>query len=270
MSEQTPLPPTLSGWADPVLVRRRGRSVGHLLFTWGVILLLALLEAAVLAPLMEVVLNIGVLEAWGIAGIIALVGAVAMHVAGRVQAGMGPERAGDAQSRVVLLVGVWLVLGLVLAVLRVIGLSVSTDITSIGQDSGAGAEAKDLVAAGMFFVLFAISGILAFGMGMDRNDAHEAQVLAEEALGTNAERLTFWEIQLVRVAREVERRQADQARVEVLAQAEREISARVRDAAMGQARTEIGRLKGDPAVTGIASTRHPDHPAHGTSDPEVS
>lgn len=256
---------TLTGWQDPVLIRRRGRSVAHVVATWFIVALLAILEAGVLEPLMEVVLGMGTAESWVVAGVIAIVGAVAMHIAGRIAAGVGPHRAGDGRVRVIALVGAWLLLGAALAVLRVVGMATSTNVTTIGQahaSSGA-PSVKDLVAAGLFFVLFLIAGLIAFGQGMDRNDVHEALVLAEQARDGNDDTRTFWEGQLTRTAREYERRRADEARIEAWAAAERDLSAQVRDAAYGQVRTEIGRLKTDPAVIGIASPRHPDHPGQG-------
>lgn len=264
MSTQAPSPsPThsLSGWRDPVLVRRRGRSRAHQAASWGTIVLLAVLEAGVMAPLMQIVLGMGPVEAWGVAGAIAVASAIAMHVAGRIQAGVGPHRSGDGRGRVFWLAGGWLLLGFALATLRVIGMSTPTDVTGIGQSTAPGVGLKDVVAAGLFLVLYVISGTIAFSQGMDRNDAHEAQVLAEQELGRVRSQLEFWEAQLTRVTRELERRQADVERVDELEELERGLSVHVRDAALGQVRTEIGRLKADPAVTGIASPRHPDHPA---------
>lgn len=252
---------SLGGWRDAVLVRRRGRSRSHQAASWGTIVLLALLEAGVMAPLMQIVLGMSPLESWGVAGAIAIASAIAMHFAGRIQAGVGPHRSGDSRGRVFGLGGGWLLLGFALALLRVIGMSTSTDVTGIGQASTGGASIKDFVAAGLFLVLYVISGTIAFSQGMDRNDAHEAKVLAEEELGRVRVRLEFWEAQFTRVTREIERRQADVERVDDLADLERDLSEHVRDAALGQVRTELGRHKADPKVIGIASPRHPDHPA---------
>lgn len=251
---------SLAGWRDPVLIRRRGRSFGHLFATAATIVLLAVLEASVLAPLMQIVLGMAPVEAWGVSAVIAIASAIAMHFAGRIHAGVGRHRSGDGRGRVVGLTAGWGALGIALAVLRVIGMATSTDVTGIGQGVASGPTAKDYVAAGLFLVLYVISGTIAFSQGMDRNDAHEAQVLAEQEHRRTRSQLEFWEAQLVRVSREMDRRQADVLRVDDLAAVERRLSERVRDASLGQVRTELGRLKGDPAVIGVASPRHPDHP----------
>lgn len=260
-STQSTSPRSLAGWADPVLIRRRGRSLGHLVATTAIVVTLAVLEAGVLAPLMQVVLNMSDIESWGISLVIALASAVAMHVAGRIHAGVGPHRSGDRPGRVFALVGAWAMLALTLGVLRVIGMGTSTDVASVGKAAPASDPVKDAVAAGLFLVLFVISGLIAFSQGMDRNDAHAAQVLAEKELAGVRDRLVFWEAQLTRLSTELERRRTDERRVDDLAAIERELSASVLAAAQGRVRTEIGRHAGDPAVIGNASPLHPTHPA---------
>lgn len=257
---------SLAGWRDPVLIRRRSRSFGHVFATGATIVLLAVLEAGVLAPLMQIVLGMAPAEAWGVSAVIAIVSAIAMHFAGRIHAGVGRHRSGDTRGRVVGLTVGWLALGVTLAVLRVIGMATSTDVTGIGQGMASGPTVEDFVAAGLFLVLYLISGTIAFSQGMDRNDAHEAQVLAEQEHQRSRSQLEFWEAQLVRVSREIDRRHADVLRVDDLAAVERRLSERVRDASQDQVRTELGRIKADPAVIGVASARHPDHPVARTTE----
>ena len=251
---------SLGGWFDPALLRRRGRSLGQRVAAYGVIVVLAVLESSVLAPLMEVVLNVPTLEAWVVSATISVAGAYVMHSAGRTHAGTGLHRSGDGRARVVLKVAVWAVAGVVITAMRVIGMATSTDVQGIGRSAGNAIEAADVVAAGLFLVLFAMAGVIAFSQGMDRNDAHEALVLAEEALDDVREKLLFWEAQLTRMAQEIERRQDDVSRIDRLAEVERSLSAHVRDSSSARVRTELGRLKGDPSVMGVASPEHPEHP----------
>lgn len=253
---------SLSGWVDPVLIRRRGPSHGRTVVTVVIVALLAFMEAGVLAPLLQVVVLMTEWESWGVSWLIAVISAYTMHLAGRRHAGFGPHRAGDGRGLTILVVVAWLAVGLVVTGLRVVGLSMSTDIQGLGQDRVAGLPVGDGFAALVFLLLYVMAGLIAFAHGMDRNDAHTALVLAETEWASVQEALEFWESQLLRVACELDRRHADVARVERWAETERDLSVKLRDASLARVRTEIGRVKADPAVMGIASLRHPDHPGH--------
>ena len=248
---------TLAGWADPVLITRRGKDPAQRVTTWLVVGLVVLLEAGVLAPLMVIVLNMGNVEALLVSSAVAVISAIVMHVAGRIHAGAGPHRAGDSMVRVVALVSAWMMLGLAITILRIIGMSTSTDLSAIGVPDQ-GIQTKDVVAAAMFLLLYMISGLLAYST-VDRNDVHEASLLTAGRREATLTQLGFWEGQLVRLSREGQRRAADIKHLDMLAKYEQQLSAEVRDVSMGLVRTEIGRLK-DSQVMGISSPNHPGHP----------
>lgn len=249
---------TLAGWADPVLITRRGNDPAQRVATWLVVGLVVLVEAGVLAPLMKIVLNMDTLEASLVSSAVAIISAVVMHVAGRIRAGVGPHRAGDSMLRVVALVSAWTMLGLAITILRVIGMATSTDLSAISAPDP-GIKTTDIVAAAMFLLLYTIAGLLAFATD-SRNDVHEAMLLTAGRRESTLTQLIHWEGVLVRLSREGQRRAADIKHLDMLAKYEEQFSADLRDAAQGLVRTEIGRLKTTPAVMGIASPKHPEHP----------
>lgn len=250
---------TPSAWADPALLAKHGTSRPQELWKWAQILLLSVVDAFLIAPLIELVLNESPTKSLLIAAAVACAAAIGMHTAGRLHAGTrGQGRTHNPIAIVITLI--WLGIGCTLAWLRLTGLSISTDVTGDSGDPTV-STTSDTVAAIALLLIYALAGILAFVHGSSRNDAHAAWGLSRVRLDQAKLELNQWEGILGRLGRERVRRAEDVAHVGAFTQHELERSQSLAAEAKAFARYEIARLKSDPTVSGITSPRHPDHPS---------
>ncbi len=252
-------------WSNPPLSTSKGVSAWARFGVPVVILLGAVLDAALLKPVFDLILDTGEWESWGIAIVLSVVAAVAQFVAGRITRGhRGNGRPGWPVSAALIVV-VWLIVGIGVAIARLVKsqIAVAVQVGATATSTSQAVEPPEFVAAGLFLALYLLVGILAFSDGFEaRQDAWSARRNVERELAAlhpmhvDGERY-YRRLSQYRGLLGFQLGSIDRARIE----AERD-NASIGAEAKAYARQAIALLHRDVAITGITSPDHPDHPAN--------
>jgi hypothetical protein len=133
--------------------------------SWLVILLLVAVDTVLAKPAFALVLRDSNAASWAAAAGIGITACVAMVTAGAVNR-VAHDVGRMAHARAVTLIGMWLLMGLFIAGIRVLGVSELT--AGIGPSDTGGVSTGALAQAAAFLAVYVVVGILAYGDGHAR------------------------------------------------------------------------------------------------------
>lgn len=254
-----------TGWRDRILglsvtgQETRSSRIAKKALVFGMLLLGLALDATLAVPALELVFAYDRTTTFFLALMLAAFGTAAAATAGH--AARGAQAAGSLGGRVwaATLALIWLALGGLISLIRVVAAEESAAQPWESVDSGLGAEA--LVPALTFFIVWLACGALAaHDMYTSRNDAQAKREIAAAALENSIIQLAWLEPLEARLAAAVEVREAQLDDVEAALDRAIARHAALADRLTAEARHELAVQHGDPAFTGITSVLHPDHP----------
>lgn len=201
-----PAPSTPAGrridWADPALAdaTRVGRSA---LIVLALLIGGACVDAGLMQPAIMSVLRGSVTMSLIIAFALSVMAAVAAGWAGHTWAGARGNTPGQPWklSLPVTIMAAWAALGGAIFWLRMSAASTAAVAGYAGADTSNPGQQRDVVAAGVFLVVYILIGLLAFGdLRHLRNDAFQAKLAASRELAEHRALLLAAEVELQRLS----------------------------------------------------------------------
>lgn len=253
------------GWRDRVLglsitgQETRLSRFGKKALVFGMLMLGLGLDAILAVPALELVFIYDRTVTFFIALMLAAFGTAAAATAG--YAARGAQAAGSLGGRVWagVLVSIWLALGGLISLIRVVAADTSAARPWESADTGLGAEA--IVPALTFFIVWLACGALAaHDMYTSRNDAQAKREIAAAALENSRIQLAWLEPLKTRLTMAIKAREAQLDDVDAALARAIARHAAIADRLTAEARHELAAHHGDPAFTGITSVMHPNHP----------